>query len=145
MEGVGCGAQLTCLPGQRGACCTVSAAFGGGKVLKVGSGGSGIWACMGTLDASPMDSPIVQATLEGLKRKLAKPVVKKAPFKAQMLGAIANDARRTNTLASLRLGAACLLSFAGFLRFDELANLNVCDLEIGREFLKLKIPCSKND
>jgi len=83
--------------------------------------------------------------LEGLKRKLAKPVVKKAPFKAQMLATIANDARRTNTLASLRLGAACLLSFAGFLRFDELANVNVCDLEIGREFLKLKIPRSKND
>jgi len=76
----------------------------------------------------PTDSPIVQATLEGLKRKLAKPVSKKSPLRVQILGAIAQDARRLNTLASLRLGAACFLSFASFLKFDELVNVDVCDV-----------------
>jgi len=87
------------------------------------------WAHLMAGIPSPMDS---RATLEGLKRKLAKSVVKKAPFTAQMLGTIAHDAKKSNMLASLRLGAAYLLSFAGFLRFDELTNLNVCDLEIGQ-------------
>jgi len=104
------------------------------------------WAHLMAGVPSPMDSLIIQATLEGLKRKLAKPVVKKAPFIAQMLGTIACDARKSNTLASLRLGVVCLLSFASFLRFDELANFNdICDLEIGWDFLKLKISRSKTD
>ena len=95
------------------------------------------WAHLMARVPSPTDSPIVRATLEGLKRKLAKPVSKKSPLTAQMLGAIAQDARKLNTLASLRLGAACLLAFAGFLRFDELANMDVCDVTIGQEFLKV--------
>ena len=66
-------------------------------------------------------------------------MIKKSPFTAQMLDAIAQDAKK-NTLASLRLGAACLLSFVGFLRFNELANISVCDLTIGDEFLTLRIP-----
>jgi len=94
---------------------------------------------------SPTESPLVSATLGGLKRELAKPVVKKSPFTARMLQAIAQDARKRNTLASLRLGAACLLSFAGFLRFDELSNINVCDITVGSEFLTLRIPRSKTD
>jgi len=81
----------------------------------------------------------------GSKRELAKPVTKKAPFTTEMLKAIAQDAKRRNILASLRLGAACLLAFAGFLRFDELANINVCDVNIGFEFLTLRIPRSKSD
>ena len=57
----------------------------------------------------------------GLRKKLAKPEL---PFTVEMLQLIAQDAQKQNMLASLRLAAACLLTFAGFLRFDELAEVN---------------------
>ena len=72
---------------------------------------------------TPTSSPLVQATLEGLKRTLSKPVCKKSPFTVEMLQAIVQDARKADTLSSLRLAAVCLISFAGFLRFDEVANI----------------------
>ena len=94
---------------------------------------------------SPTDLPIVRSTLGGLRRKLAKPVIKKAPFSVAMLQAIVHDAQLRNTLASLRLASACLLSFAGFLRFDELANLQCCDISIGQHHMTLQITHSKTD
>ena len=72
---------------------------------------------------TPTSSPFVQATLEGLKRTFAKPICKKLPFTIEMLQAIVRDAKKADTLSSLRLAAICLISFAGFLCFDELANI----------------------
>jgi len=95
--------------------------------------------------SSPTDSPIVKTTLEGLKRTLAKPVNKKSAFTVEMLKAIVQDAKKSDTLASIRLAAACLLSFAGFLRFDELANVRPCDLTIGQSHITIQIPRSKTD
>ena len=68
--------------------------------------------------SSPSTSSIVQVALEGLKRTLARPGVKKSPFTVEMLKAIVDDNKSGNTLTSIRLTAACLLSFAGFLWFD---------------------------
>ena len=70
-------------------------------------------------------------------------------FTVEMLQAIVRDAKKTNTLTSLRLAAICLISFAGFLRFDELANIRPCDLEIGEDHLTIQylvarlISCAK--
>ena len=47
----------------------------------------------------------VKATLEGLKRLLAKPVVKKEPMTVKMLEAIVEDAERSGSLSDLRLAA----------------------------------------
>jgi len=44
---------------------------------------------------------------------------------------IVQDAQKKNTLASLKLAAACHLFFAGFLRFDELSEFQLHDLAIG--------------
>ena len=93
----------------------------------------------------PTVSPIVQTTLEGLKQSLAKPVNKKSPFRVEMLKAIIQDARKNDTLASIRLALVCLISFAGFLRFDKLANIHPCDLTIGPDHLIIQIPRSKTD
>jgi len=73
--------------------------------------------------SSPTNLPIVRSTLGGLRRKFAKPVIKKTLFSVTMLQAIVHDAQQRNTLASPRLASACLLSFTGFLRFDEFSNL----------------------
>ena len=89
---------------------------------------------------STTNSPFI-----GLKRAFAKPVCKKSPFTVEMLQAIVRDTKKTNTLTNLCLAALCLMSFAGFLRFDELANIWPCDLEIREGHLTIQIPCSKTD
>ena len=95
--------------------------------------------------ASPSSSPFVKAILEGLQRSLAKPVVKKAPLTVEMLQRMVEDAKISGTLADLRLTTACLLSFAGFLRFSELVNIRPCDITVHEEYILLHIPHSKGD
>ena len=95
--------------------------------------------------SAPTASPFVCATKDGLQRSLAKPVVKKAPVTVDMLAAIVRDARTSGKLADLRLATACLLAFAGFLHFSELASLRPCDIVVNREMLTIHIACSKTD
>ena len=95
--------------------------------------------------ASPSSHPFVKATLEGLQRSLAKPVVKKEPITLEMLEAMVSDAKNSGSLSDLRLVTACLLSFAGFLRFDELINLRPCDFTFNQDMLKIQIVRSKTD
>ena len=94
---------------------------------------------------SPMDSPFLKATLEGLQRLLAKPVVKKAPITPTMLDEMVKDAKKSHSLSDLRLVTACLLAYAGFLRFSELVNVRPCDIKIQKDKLILLIPKSKTD
>ena len=89
--------------------------------------------------------PFVKATLEGLQRTLAKPIVKKEPVTVEMLEAIVQDARSSGRLFDLRLATACLMGFAGFLRCDELINLRPCDITIDAEMMSMKIIQSKTD
>lgn len=64
---------------------------------------------------STTHNPLVQATLEGLKRMLAKPVNKKAPMTAEILTEIVEDTMKSPILSNIRLSTACLLAYAGFL------------------------------
>ena len=94
---------------------------------------------------SPTSDPLVRNTMEGLKRILAKPVQKKAPFSVEMLQAMVQDTKKENSLANIRLTTVCLLAFAGFLRYDELANIRPCDLQINPTCVTIRIPKSKTD
>ena len=87
----------------------------------------------------------VKATLEGLQRTLAKPVIKKEPITTEMLEAIVCDASILGSLSDLRLATACLLAFAGFLRFDKLINLWPCDFKLQVEMMSIWIVRSKTD
>ena len=78
-------------------------------------------------------------TLKGLRRMLAKPVSKKEPITAEILKAMVTDASKHPTLANIRLTTACLLEFAGFLRFNELVNVRPCDLTFHAEMVKLAV------
>ena len=62
-----------------------------------------------------------------------------------MLERIVDDAEKSGTLSDLRLATACLLEFAGFLRFDELIRLRPCEIKFSEEMLAIKIPGSKTD
>ena len=102
-----------------------------------------VYSIAGVISATP--DPLVQNTMEGLKRILAKPVQKKAPFSVEMLQVIVQDTKKDNSLANIRLAAVCLLAFAGFLRCDELANIRPCDLQFNANCVNIKIPKSKTD
>jgi len=56
----------------------------------------------------------VQVTLEGIREALARFVSKKVLFTVDMLGVVVWGAKKRNTLASVRLVTACLVSFVGF-------------------------------
>ena len=94
---------------------------------------------------SPGLNSLVQATLEGLKRMLAKPVVKKAPVTAEILKAIVDDAVRNPTLSNICLASACLLANAGFLQADELIKLRSCDISMDGGNMEVQIASSKTD
>ena len=103
------------------------------------------WVHSTTGLVSPTVSPFVKATLEGLQRSLAKPVNKKEPLTVEILAKMVEDAQQSGTLSDLRLATACLLSFAGFLRFSELVNIRPCDMVFEEDYLVVRIPHSKTD
>ena len=55
---------------------------------------------------SPTSEPFLRATLEGLQRLLAKPVVKKRPVTIEMLEAVVIDAQKSDSVSDVRL-ATC--------------------------------------
>ena len=94
---------------------------------------------------SPVGSPLVKATLQGLQRMLAKPVCKKTPVKVEMLEQMVADAKRSGSLSDMHLTTACLIAFAGFLRFSELINVQTSHISLRQDAMVIKIPHSKTD
>jgi len=88
--------------------------------------------------------PFVQTTLEGIRRSLARPVQKKDPVTIDLIADIVEHTDKS-CLSDVRLATACLISFAGFLRFDELVNIRCCDVQLATEMATIKIPRSKTD
>ena len=94
---------------------------------------------------SPTESQFTKTVLQGLKRSLTKPVVKTLPVIPEMLAAIVEDAKRSRSLADLRLAAVCVASFAAFLRSDELVHIRTVDIKLNRDFMSIYITRSKTD
>ena len=76
---------------------------------------------------------------------LARPVHKKAPATVRMLEQMVDEAKQSGKLADMRLTAACLVAFAGFLRFSELIELKTSDVTFREDAMVIKISHSKND
>ena len=89
--------------------------------------------------------PIVQATLSGLRRVLAKPKTRKEPITVDMLKAVVESVGPDPSLMEVRLLAMCLISFAGFLRCDELITLNCSDRTINAVSMIITVASSKTD
>ena len=90
-------------------------------------------------------SPLVKATLEGLRRILAKPKVRKEPVTADMLKAMVEAAGPAPSLTEVRLLAVCLVAYAGFMRCDELLKLRGSDVTFNAEGMVVNIESSKTD
>ena len=90
-------------------------------------------------------SPIVQATLAGLRRMLARPKSRKEPVTADMLKEMVEAAGPDPSLTDVRLLAMCLVAFAGFLRCDELIKLRSSDIVFNTESMVITIDGSKTN
>lgn len=102
-----------------------------------------IHSCAGL--KSPVSEPFVKSTLGGLQRLLAKPVTKKKPVTVEMLEELVRNVQDSDSLSDLRLATACLLSYAGFFRFNELVNLRPLDCKIEGNIMRIHIVRSKMD
>ena len=91
------------------------------------------------------ESPFVGVVLEGLQRQLAKPKVRKEPVSSDMLTALVESLGANPTLSDVRLVAACVLAYAAFLRYDELAKLRCCDVTFKDTHMEVHITSSKTD
>ena len=94
---------------------------------------------------SPASHPLVKAALSGVQRILAKPVVNKEPMTVDMIKAVVLDAERTGSLSDMRLATACVLGYAGFLRFSELVELKPANFAINKSMMTIRITHSKTD
>lgn len=80
------------------------------------------------------------------KKQQLNRVKKKQPITANILKRLCLrfGCHKAN-LAELRFLAMSLLSLAGFLRFDEVSKIHICDVTIGKQHIEITIPSSKTD
>lgn len=84
--------------------------------------------------------------VEAYRRILAAPKNKKEPVTAEDLRKmVLMFAGPKASLADVRTVAICLISFAAFLRFDELASLRCNDVKIKEDHAEIRIRVSKTD
>jgi len=93
----------------------------------------------------PCKSSLVVQTKEGLARILAKPKAPKQPISPEHVLKIVSVYGFDANLMNSRLVVMCLLSYAGFLRFDELINLRMNDIVFQDSYIKIFIRKSKTD
>ena len=97
-------------------------------------------------ERSLSEHPLVKDVLAGAQRLLAHHTFKKEPITVTQLEQLVNSkALSLASLYDIRSLLICLLAFAAFLRFDELAKLVRSDVELDSEKLQLFIESSKTD
>ena len=94
---------------------------------------------------SPTGHPHVKSSLEGARRKLARPVQPKEPLSVDTVARIADYYISSSALAVIRFRFIILVGFAGFYRMDEIRNLSVKDVSICSEYMSVFMPKRKND
>ena len=93
---------------------------------------------------SPTSSIIVVETMNGLKRKLAKPTVHKEPFSLENIFSIISI-MDSSSLKDVRNTAIIILGFYAFLRVDEIRKLRCSNVILHPSHLELSICQSKCD
>jgi integrase len=93
---------------------------------------------------TPTRSILVSKFLSGLKAKLAQPKKQKEPFLLKQMHDCM-DFMDINSITDVRDTCVLLISFYGFLRFDELAHLKVKHLVFHSSHMEIFIEKTKND
>ena len=94
----------------------------------------------------PTKSFLVKTVRESADRTIVHIVNKKEPITPHTLFLIVQKyAHETASLLDLRLATMCLVSYAGFLRFSELANIKRSDIVFNSDHIVILIKKSKTD
>lgn len=118
----------------------------GGKFGKVEHAFYGLNWIHNVLDLpNPCDSWLVRCVKNSAKRLLKTPVVKKCPIRPRHLRKLVRYFGSSSSLLDLRICAIALLSYAGFLRYDEVSRIRRSNVTFERTYLKLFIESSKTD
>lgn len=94
---------------------------------------------------NPCEDKMLTMIMAGGRRILCKSVVKKEPITSDILKKIIAKYGQANSLDNVRLCTMLLIGFAGFLRFNEIAQLKLCHINIADQFMSLSIVRSKTD
>ena len=104
------------------------------------------WAHQLACVEDPTQCLLVKQVLEGAKRILAHRTQKKEPITPAILEQLVSKfAGKEASLSDVRIVTICLIGFAGFLRFNEIANLKESDVRVFDEHMELFIESSKTD
>ena len=97
-------------------------------------------------EPSPTEHPLVKSVLAGAQHLLAHHTNKKEPITVSQLEQLVTcKADAMASLYNIRSVVICLLAFAAFLRFDELAKLIRSVVETKRDMFQLFIVSSKTE
>ena len=102
------------------------------------------WAMQSALEGSH-SAPIIQATVAGLQRLLAKLTTKKEPITLDLLRQMVQTSGTPPSLVESRLLAICLLAFSAFLRIDEVISIRCCDIKFEKDYMSIHLMSSKTD
>ena len=104
------------------------------------------WAHQIACTDDPTQSELVRQVLAGAKRILAHKTTKKEPITPEILAQLVDTfAGEKADLDDVRVITWCLIGFAGFLRYSELAALKESDIMIFPEHMEIFIESSKTD
>ena len=103
------------------------------------------WAMQSAGLEGSHSAPIIQATVAGLQRLLAKPTTKKEPITLDLLRQMVQTSATCSSLAESRLLAICLLAFSAFLRIDEVLSIRCCDIRFEKDYMSIHLMSSKTD
>ena len=95
---------------------------------------------------NPLDNDCCKNLIDCAKRTRSKPVHKKKPVHPAIIRSIIDrHGTEEASLKDLRIAATSSLGFAGFFRFNELANIQPKHLTFCHGFVKIFVPGSKTD
>ena len=94
---------------------------------------------------NPCESWLVRCVKSSAKRLLKGPTVKKCPIRPSHLRRLVAKFGSSGSLLDIRVCAIALLSYAGFLRYDEVSRIRRSTIVFEKTYLKLFIDSSKTD
>ncbi|XP_033757058.1 uncharacterized protein LOC117339517 isoform X1 [Pecten maximus] len=93
----------------------------------------------------PTDNHYIKHLLESCKRQNSVPVVRKDIVTSEQIVSLCEKYGSSNDILVLRDLSMIVLSFSGFLRFQEVSNLRCKDLSFHENFMSLFLVKSKTD
>ena len=93
---------------------------------------------------SPVRDPVIIEVVNGIKRQLACPTIRKEPFSTDNIKSLFK-VMKTSSLTDVRNTTLIVLAFVAFLRFDEVINIHVNDVSFKESHLEIAITKAKTD